>query len=121
LISEDNDRFDGFPGIRLGLAHGDQTGDVVLSPFHGDESKAGKMDWPAGTRLAISCPFCNAVLPKLATCGCPERGDLVKLFLTPELSDSHLLAVCNIWGCRRSRTIDNWQIISEFLEGQIED
>lgn len=113
--------FDGFPGLMLHLQSSTESGTVVLSPFHGDQSKKGKTDWRTGTKLTIACPHCKVPLPRLASCKCEYNGDLVKVFLSPALKDSHVLAICNIWGCRRSHTIDNWQIISEYLDGQIED
>ena len=125
LVVDGNETFDGFPGIRLKVIGGDAMGDVLLSPFHGDATKKGKTDWPPGTRLQVLCPECDTPLPVMAKCHCQGRkdagGDLVKLYLTPALNDSHVLALCNVWGCRHSRTIDNWQLISEFLEGQIGD
>ena len=113
--------FDGFPGLRLRLESDTESGDVILSPFHGDSSKKGKTNWKSGTKLKILCPHCREPLPRLASCRCPDNGDLVKVYLSPSLEDSNVLALCNVWGCRRSHTIDNWEIISEYLEGQIED
>jgi hypothetical protein len=117
--------FDGYPGIRLKVAHGTQSGEVHLSPFHGDESKRGKTDWEPGTRLEVRCPICDVPLPSIAKCRCDtgngQEGELIKLFLSPALNDSHVMALCNVWGCRHSRTIDNWQLISEFIDGSIVD
>ena len=113
--------FDGFPGMKLHLESATDSGDVVLSPFHGDGSKKGKTNWGSGTKVKISCPHCGVQLPKLASCRCPDSGDLVKVYLSPALTDSNVLALCNVWGCPRSHTIDNWEIISEYLDGQIED
>jgi hypothetical protein len=127
LVAQDNELFDDYPGIKLRLSDGrGDTGVVYLSPFHGDGSKKGKTDWAAGTKLQVRCPICDVQLPVLAKCHCdpkisPNGGDLVKLFLSPALTDSHILALCNVWGCRKSRTIDNWHIISEYLSGQISD
>lgn len=127
LVDNDNEMFDGYPGIKLQLTDGrGNAGIVYLSPFHGDSSKKGKTDWPAGTKLNVRCPICNVLLPVLAKCHCdpaisPNGGDLVKLFLSPSRTDSHIVALCNVWGCRKSRTIDNWNIISEYLSGQISD
>ncbi len=121
LVTDDNADFDGYPGLKVRLESGEKSGNVVLSPFHGDDSKKGATDWVPGDKLRISCSICNEPLAKMASCRCDGKGDLVKLYLTPNLSDSHVLAMCNIWGCRRSRTINNWQIISEYLDGQIED
>ena len=113
--------FDGFPGLKLRLESEQTTGNVVLSPFHGDNSKKGNTNWRSGTKLKICCPECGVQLPKLASCRCPENGDLVKVYLSPGLTDSHVLALCNVWGCQRSHTIDNWEIISEYLDGRIDD
>jgi hypothetical protein len=102
---------------------GDDQGVVFLSPFHGDASKRGKLDWTDGTQLEVRCPECDVALPVLTKCKCESmdghRGELVKLYLTAGLNDSHMVVLCNVWGCRHSRTIDNWHIISEFLDGQI--
>ena len=113
--------FDGFPGLKLRLESETEAGDVVLSPFHGDSSKKGKTNWAKGTKLKVCCPQCKTPLPRLASCRCPDKGDLVKVYLSPSLTDSHVLALCNVWGCQRSHTIDNWEIISEYLDGQIDD
>jgi hypothetical protein len=122
LVIEDGELFDGYPGLRLNLTSRDGvTGTVTLSPFHGDNTKKGDLDWKNGEPLVLSCPVCNEELPRLASCNCEGKGNLVKVHLTPGLSDSHILAMCNVWGCRRSRTIDNWQIISEYLDGTIKD
>jgi hypothetical protein len=127
LVLDDGEQFDGYPGIKLLLDDGKgSTGNVFLSPFHGDISKKGKIDWAEGTKLHVCCPTCKSQLPVLAKCHCDSTiskngGDLVKLFLSPALTDSHILALCNVWGCRKSRTIDNWLIISEYLDGQISD
>ncbi len=121
LIADDNDLFDGYPGLKLNLEEDGKTTEILLSPFHGDSSKKGMTDWTEGTKLTISCPECHTPFPKMASCRCSGDGDLIKLYLTPSLSDSHILAMCNVWGCRRSRTINNWQIISEYLDGQIKD
>jgi hypothetical protein len=127
LVQDGGESFDGYPGIQLLLDDGKgHTGSFFLSPFHGDGSKKGKTDWAVGTKLQIRCPTCKTSLPVLAKCHCdpqisPNGGDLVKLFLSPALTDSHILALCNVWGCRKSRTIDNWNIISEYLDGQISD
>ncbi len=125
LVDDENEKFDGYPGIRLKLTSDSESGDVYLSPFHGDSTKKGQTDWENGTKFKIKCPMCDTALPILAKCHCSKdrgpTGDLIKLFLSPGLTDSHIMAVCNVWGCRKSRTIDNWHIISEYLDGQISD
>ncbi len=71
--------------------------------------------------MAIKCPGCKEALPKLASCRCSDKGEFIKVYLTTNISDSHVVGMCNIWGCQRSRTINNWQIISEYLDGKIEE
>ena len=125
LISDENEEFDGYPGIKVLLKSDDNDGIVYLSPIHGDGTKKGDQNWKDGQKIQFFCPICNVALPTFAKCHCSfengQQGDLVKLFTSSDLSDSHILALCNVWGCRRSRTIDNWNIISEFLDGQITD
>ena len=125
LVREGNEKFDGFDGIKLKIESGSKTGVVYLSPLHGDDSKKGDTEWDDGTRFTVRCPDCDTPLPILAKCNCTgdpnDKGDIVKLYLSPNLNDSHIMAFCNVWGCRRSRTIDNWHIISEYLDGQISD
>lgn len=125
-LVDENDRreenlFDGYPGIKLHVTQNGQEGEVILSPFHGDCTKKGKTDWNSGAKLEVRCPVCKELLPRMASCRCEGNGDLILLYLTPKLSDSHILGLCNVWGCRRSRTINNWQIISEYLDGSITD
>ena len=121
LIMEENETFADNPGIKLNVEYEGKKGSVTLSPFHGDTRKKGDIEWADGSKLNLSCPTCNEPIPKMANCRCKPGGDLLKLFITPSLKDSHVLAVCNVWGCHRSRTIDNYQIISEYLNGEIDD
>lgn len=125
LISDDNEDFDGYPGIRVILKSDNKEGTVFLSPFHGDATKKGELDWLEGEKLEFFCPYCRIPLPTFGKCHCSfdsgQAGELVKLFTSTDLSDSHVLALCNVWGCRRSRTIDNYNIVSEYIDGLISD
>lgn len=112
--------FDGFPGISLWLEGAGQAGEVVVSPIHGDSSKRG-MTFPNGTKVSIKCPTCSEELPELTNCKCTDHAKLRKAYLTPKLSDAHIIAVCDIWGCPLSRVIDSYEMFTEFLEGRIGD
>ena len=118
LVDEKGDRFDGYGGIRLLVSDGKTEGIVEVSPFHGDSTKYGP-DFDKGVRLSIKCPQCKVELPTLARCTCSGHGMLRKLYLTPKLDDSSVVAVCDVWGCPRSRVIDGNDILSEYLEGNI--
>jgi hypothetical protein len=120
LVNTEGDRFDGFGGIELLVSDGKTEGVVELSPFHGDSSKHGP-DFEEGVRLSVRCPKCHVELPTLARCTCGGHGMLRKLYLTPKLDDSSVVAVCDVWGCPRSRVIDENEILSEYLEGNILD
>lgn len=116
LISKDDVNFEGYKGIKLWVNDGKNEGWIILSPIHGDHRKVTNIQFDRGTKLQISCPHCKTQFQSIATCSCDLEGDLVKLYLTPKLSDSHIVAVCNIWGCPNSRVIDNFQIIAEYEE-----
>ena len=120
LVDQEGDRFDGFGGIRLLVSDGETEGIVEVSPFHGDSTKYGP-DFKEGVRLSIKCPHCKVELPTLARCSCEGHGMLRKMFLTPKKDDSNLVAVCDVWGCPRSRVIDGNDLLSGFLEGNILD
>lgn len=110
--------FDGHPGIRLVVTDGTVEDEVVLSPIHGDRRKAMAATYRLGTRLELYCPVCRSKLDVLFPCSC-GRGELMSLYLTQNLSEGHVAAVCNVWGCPRSRLIDNWQVISQFVESAV--
>ncbi len=113
-----SEEFEGFPGIALWLEGAGTAGEVVVSPIHGDSSKRG-MEFPKGTKVAIKCPTCKEELPELTSCRCTDHARLRKAYLTPMLSDAHIIAVCDIWGCPLSRVIDSYEMFSEFLDGNI--
>jgi hypothetical protein len=112
-------RFDGFDGIGLWVSDGKKEGLVELSPIHGDASKAGP-EFRKGTRLSVKCPVCRLELPVLARCSCASKGELRKLFTSEKLDDAHAVALCDVWGCTRSRVIDGNEILSEWLAGRID-
>jgi hypothetical protein len=118
LVGLSSQEFDGFPGISLWVEHGEQSGEVILSPIHGDGSKRG-VTFQKGDKLSLRCPVCRTELPELTSCKCQPDARLRALFLTPSLSDAHLVAVCDIWDCQRSRVIDSYEMFSEYLEGHI--
>jgi hypothetical protein len=112
--------FDGHEGIRVLVSDGSAEEEVVLSPIHGDRRKAIMSTFRLGTRLRLMCPVCRNELDVLLPCSC-GRGELMSLYLTDALSEGHVAAVCNVWGCPRSRLIDNWQVISQFVEAGEEE
>lgn len=117
LIKSSSVAFDDNPGISLLVTDGDEEDIVVCSPVHGDPRKAHSVTHRIGAKLDIKCPECRTDLERLLPCSC-GKGELVNLYLTPALNDGQVAAVCNVWGCPRSRVIDKWQIISEFVEAE---
>ena len=120
LIDDSTVHFDGNPGISLAVDTGEETDIVVSSPIHGDHRKAHSVAFRIGTKLDIKCPTCGTELDVLLPCSC-GKGELVNLYLTSELTEGQVAAICNVWGCPRSRVIDNWQIISQFVEANEEN
>jgi hypothetical protein len=112
------EQFQGFEGLHLWVSDGAQEGLVVVSPIHGDGSKKG-LSFHPGAKLEISCPDCRTPLPHLCRCSSGDGGVLRTVYLTPDLSDAHQAAVCDIWGCPRSRVIDSNEILSEFIDAEL--
>ncbi|HEY3352673.1 MAG TPA: hypothetical protein VGQ83_05460 [Polyangia bacterium] len=112
------EQFMGFDGLQLWVSDGAKEGLVVVSPIHGDGSKKG-LSFRPGAKLEISCPECRTPLPHLCRCSCGKGGSLRTIYLTPDLSDAHQAAVCDIWGCPRSRVIDSNEILSEFIDAEL--
>lgn len=119
LIDGSTVSFDGNPGISLLVSDGTLEDIVVSSPVHGDHRKAHSAAFKVGAKLAIRCPVCGVDLDVLFPCSC-GKGELVNLYLTPDRNEGQVAAVCNVWGCPRSRVIDKWQIISQFVESETE-
>jgi hypothetical protein len=113
VTAESGARFNGFPGISVMVEGRNTRGIVVLSPIHGDDTKFGESDFEPGELTRLSCPQCGVALPPVSPCGCTAESQLVGLFLDEERVEGNQVAVCNVWGCLRSRIIDRFQIISK--------
>jgi len=114
--------FDGYPGICLFVEHDEWSAEVTLSPIHGDHSKIGMTRTvEVGTRCVLKCPECEVELPKIAGCGCEHDGDLVGLYLRADLSEGDVVGICNVLGCYRSRVMDKFELLSEFVENEEHD
>jgi len=111
-------QFRGFDALHLWVSDGETEGLVAVSPIHGDDTKQGP-SFRKGAKLEISCPECRTSLPRLCRCSCGKGGWLRTIYLTPALSEAHQAAVCDIWGCPRSRVIDSSEILSEFIEAEL--
>lgn len=118
LIGIGEHSFDGFPGIAVLISDEQKEGIVELSPFHGDASKIG-ISFETGARVSLRCPVCKTEFPVSAKCGCSGNGALRKLYLTTSLDEAHVVNICDVWGCRRSRTVDSFEVLSEYIEGNI--
>jgi|GEM_PF-1151212 len=116
LITEQNPTFgETWHGIALHVRSGSRGGIVYLSPIHGDTSKLGFVDFKPGEDVVISCPVCGAEFPVVGGCSCAHHGRLYAIYLSPVLKPRSVVGVCSIWGCPRSRVIDNWEIVSEIV------
>lgn len=116
LISDANPTFgDGWHGIALHVRAGGRAGIVYLSPIHGDMTKLGFTDLEPGADCVLSCPICGAEFPVVGGCSCEGHGRLYTIYLSPVLKPSSVVGVCSIWGCPRSRVMDNWEIVSEIV------
>lgn len=116
LIGDQEQTFDGAPGIGLWVSDGTTEGEVVLSPYHGDHRRITALAFEPGTTVTIACPVCKAKLPRMGPCTCPEGGDLCMVYLTERLDEGQVVALCNVWGCHRSKVFDQAQLLSAYVE-----
>ncbi len=116
LITPDNPTFgEGWHGIALHVKAAGKSGVVYLSPVHGDMAKKGFTDLQPGDDCVLSCPVCGAEFPVVGNCSCEHHGRLYTIYLSPVLKPRSVVGVCSIWGCPRSRLMDNWEIVSEII------
>jgi hypothetical protein len=121
LVYDEKFDFEGYKGISIAASDGEVSGIVVLSPFHGDHRKKGKTDFAVGTQLELSCPICGAPFEPIGKCSCAEGSTIVAMYLSKKLSEGDVVGICTTWGCYKSRVIDNFEIISEFLESEADE
>jgi hypothetical protein len=107
-------RFNRFPGIVLNVKGKQTEGRVIVSPIHGDDTKFGEAGFEPGEVTSITCPQCGVEFPKIQPCGCAEDSYLVGLYLDEDITPGNQVALCNAWGCLRSRVLDRFQVISKF-------
>lgn len=118
LIAPGNATFGGFPGVRLHVEAAGRTHEVTLSPIHGHHDRLGGDGIRDGAACVVRCPTCAEELESYAPCSC-KGGTLRTIHLTPDLDPSEVAAVCDIWGCQRSRVVDGFDLLSEFVEMEI--
>lgn len=117
LVRRKDVLFDGHPGISLNVQVDDWEGEIILSPFQGDFRKQGlTQEFKEGSICRITCPECGIEFPVVTECGCKWGGDLISLALRRDLREGDSIILCNAWGCHRSRVMDNWQILSEYVD-----
>jgi len=121
LVRPGGPKFEGYDGITFWLEGQHGSGEVIVSPFHGDPRKYGGDDFEPGERLTICCPECKEPFSPIAKCGCSPDGELIALYLTRDLDPQRMVAVCNKWGCLRSRVIDGGQIMIRRKDSQPPD
>jgi hypothetical protein len=112
LIRPDGPSFDGFPGVSLWIELPDgRSGEVTLSPIHGDPRKVGFTDVPDGTRCRLSGVRGGPPLDVEGPCACGQ-GTYHRLYLSPRLLRGETVLLCDIWGCHRSRIVDDSDLLS---------
>lgn len=117
LVAPDGARFGGYPGVTLRVKAAGATQDITLSPIHGHHERQGGDGIPEGTACGVACPTCSEQLEAYAPCPCGE-GTLRAVYLTSACDKAHVVAVCDVWGCQRSRIVDEWEILSEFVDSE---
>ena len=115
LIHDDNPQFDGFPGVGLWVELPDgRAGQVTLSPIHGDSRRTSELDVPDGVVCKVYGSKGGPELDRVkdVSCSCPERGYYYRLYLSDRLAEGAVCLICNVWGCHRSRIVDDTELLS---------
>ena len=116
LIQDVNPAFLGFPGIAMEVSCGDHVEVVIVSPVHGHHARIGGSGFADGDCCGLACPRCHeqlAAFEEPCSCG---KGALRLIHLTPALEAGDHALVCDVWGCHRSRVVDRWELLSEFVD-----
>lgn len=113
LVGLSDVTFDGYPAVTLKLRCEGREGLVHLSPFHGDNRKAGMTDIPMGCACELFCPVSGKPLDVI---GQNEDSGAVfhAIYLTPKLSRGDMVVISNVWGDYSSRIIDGFDLISDW-------
>ena len=117
LVGLSDVTFDGFPAITLLLETPDgRSGQVHLSPVHGDERKAGFTDIEIGTRCVLKCPVSNNPLKRIEEIDDAFGAGYYALYRTADLSEASIVMISDVWGHYHSRVVDNFELISAWGE-----
>ena len=117
LVGVTDVTFDGFQAVTLWIeAEDGRSGQVHLSPIHGDARKAGLTDIKAGTRCVLKCPISKEPLTKLQEIDDAFGAGYYALYRTKELSPASVVMISNVWGHYHSRVVDNFELISAWGE-----
>ncbi len=118
VVRRDDVLFEGHPGICLVVRHQEFSGDVVLSPIHGDHTRVGApQTLVEGTKFKLCCPECGVELPTIAPCRCHAGGELKGLYLDKNKPNGQTVAICDVYGCHNSKVLDSLDVLSELLPG----
>ena len=115
LVGLSDVTFDGYPAVTLLLQANGAEGLVHLSPIHGDNRKAGFTDIPPGTKCKLLCPVSRQPLDWAGEIDGDKRTDYYAIYLTRECSQGCMVAISDIWGHYHSRIVDNFELISQWL------
>lgn len=114
LITDDNPKFGGYPGVKLLVRAAGQDYDIVLSPIHGHNEKIGGDGIPDGAQVQICSPATGKELPHYGP-HATGVGGYRSIYLSPDLNTAQVVAVYDVWGVQDSRIIDEYEILSEFV------
>ena len=111
VIDEEN-KINGFAGIRVKYKRLGMEGELVLSAIQGDFEKiiiSGKLE--EGVKDELYCPHCSVMFKKLVNCSCKSDADMVVIGLTPKLDYNNAISFCNVTGCHNGTTIKSGDVL----------
>ena len=117
LVGFSDITFDGFPAVTLLVETPDgRSGEVHLSPIHGDERKTGYVDIAPGTRCVLKCPVSGEPLKRVEDIDDRFGAGYYALYRTEALSESAMIMISDVWGHYHSRIVNNFELIASWGE-----
>ena len=113
----DEQKFEGYSGIKIIAVHEDKESVIILSPILNDHRKVCPV-YPHLTVLELLCPVCKEPLPLLAPCDCTAGSNYRTIYLRKDADIHWSIGICNAYGCPHSFIRDGEEIITETRETQ---
>ncbi len=115
LIDYDGPKFSGEPGVKLLVKQGDLEGEVILSPYYGDNSKQSSVQFDEGKKCQLFTPN-GTPLDKIPIPASDDGGEYFAIYLTERLDEGESVAVNDVWGNYGSKLLGETEILALYAD-----